>query len=59
MPELDDPPPLPPEAPDPGDCCGGGCVRCVFDVYEDARERYETALAAWRLRHRADGPLVK
>jgi Oxidoreductase-like protein, N-terminal len=42
-----DPAPVPPEKPDPGDCCGGGCVRCVYDVYEDALERYQAALLAW------------
>jgi len=26
-------------------------VRCVYDVYEEALERYEAALAAWRTRH--------
>ncbi|HET7844779.1 MAG TPA: oxidoreductase-like domain-containing protein [Xanthomonadales bacterium] len=33
--------PEPPEAPDPSDCCGGGCARCVFDVYDEQ-------LAEWR-----------
>ena len=33
-----------------GDCCGGGCVRCVYDVYEDALERYQAALKAWNER---------
>ncbi|MGA9341652.1 MAG: oxidoreductase-like domain-containing protein [Rhodanobacteraceae bacterium] len=47
----DDPPPKPPQEPDPADCCGEGCVNCVFDVYEAAVERYEVALAAWRQRH--------
>ncbi len=46
-----DPLPLPPTAPDAADCCGEGCVRCVHDVYEEALERYEVALAAWRARH--------
>jgi len=49
--DNDDPEPRKPEPPDPGDCCGGGCVRCVFDVYEDAMERYLAALAAWQARH--------
>ncbi|MBN8727906.1 MAG: hypothetical protein J0H15_09435 [Xanthomonadales bacterium] len=53
VPQTADPMPLPPEKPDPGDCCGGGCVRCVFDVYEDALERYESELTAWRTRHPA------
>jgi Oxidoreductase-like protein, N-terminal. len=49
--DIDDPPPLPPGAPEAADCCGEGCARCVFDVYEEALERYEAALAAWRVRH--------
>ena len=48
--EKDDPPPRRP-APDPGDCCGGGCVRCVYDLHDEAMARYEAALAAWRGRH--------
>jgi hypothetical protein len=47
----DDPPPVAPRRPDHDECCGGGCNPCVFDAYEDARERYEAALAAWRARH--------
>lgn len=43
-------PPTPPEKPLPSDCCGGGCARCVFDVYEDALERYERQLAQWQAR---------
>ena len=46
-----DPMPQPPARPEPEDCCGSGCVRCVFEVYEDARERYEEALRAWQARH--------
>lgn len=48
--EADPRPQRPPE-PDPADCCGGGCVRCIYDVHEDALERYEQALAAWLERH--------
>jgi hypothetical protein len=46
-----DPRPQPPPRPEPDDCCNGGCTRCVFDVYDEARERYEAALRAWRARH--------
>lgn len=49
--DIDDPPPLRPAEPEAADCCGEGCARCVFDVYEEALERYEAALAAWRTRH--------
>jgi ferredoxin len=38
-PDLDLPPR--PEPPHPGDCCGGGCARCVFDVYEGMLERWQ------------------
>jgi Oxidoreductase-like protein, N-terminal len=50
--EHDDPPPTPPVEPDAADCCGEGCTRCVFDIYEEARARYDESIAAWRLRHR-------
>jgi len=35
------PPPPPPEKPEPGDCCGSGCVRCVWDVYYEELEEYD------------------
>ncbi|KAI4386790.1 hypothetical protein MLD38_004692 [Melastoma candidum] len=35
------PPPPPPEKPSPDDCCGSGCVRCVWDVYYEDLEEYE------------------
>jgi hypothetical protein len=59
MPAADDPAPQSPQEPDPGDCCGEGCVNCVFDVYEAALARYELRLAAWRARHPEDVPPVK
>lgn len=46
-----DPPPIPPDKPEPADCCGGGCVVCVYDAYEAALDRYQKALAAWQARH--------
>ncbi len=39
--------PQPPEEPDPLDCCGEGCVRCVYDLYDEALAEYRVALAAW------------
>jgi oxidoreductase family protein len=50
-----DPPPIPPEKPLASDCCEGGCDRCVFDLYAEAAEQYEVALAAWRERHPGAG----
>ena len=36
-------PELPPRpvAPAPGECCGGGCARCVLDQYQEDLERWE------------------
>lgn len=39
--------PTPPEEPDALDCCGEGCVRCVYDVYDEAIAEYRQALATW------------
>jgi hypothetical protein len=49
----DDPRPQPPVRPGDEDCCKGGCDRCVFDLYEDALERYEFELKAWEERRKA------
>ncbi|GMH14898.1 hypothetical protein Nepgr_016739 [Nepenthes gracilis] len=32
--------PPPPEMPEPGDCCGSGCVRCVWDIYYEELDAY-------------------
>ncbi|XP_006340687.1 uncharacterized protein [Solanum tuberosum] len=32
--------PPPPEKPLPDDCCGSGCVRCVWDMYYEELEEY-------------------
>ncbi|KAK9066862.1 hypothetical protein SSX86_014185 [Deinandra increscens subsp. villosa] len=32
--------PPPPEKPLPGDCCGNGCVPCVWDVYFEELAEY-------------------
>jgi hypothetical protein len=48
----DDPAPQAPPEPDLEACCGQGCDPCVFDLYAEARERYEAALRAWQERRR-------
>lgn len=50
-----DPPPRPPVAPDPADCCGEGCANCVYDIHEAALQRYREALEAWRMRQQGVG----
>jgi oxidoreductase family protein len=47
----DDPRPQPPEPPDDDACCGNGCEPCVYDLYDQARERYRVALREWEARH--------
>ena len=49
-PDTDDPAPQAPPEPDLDACCGQGCERCVFDLYEAARERYRAELQAWQER---------
>jgi hypothetical protein len=51
---IPDPQPSCPHEPDPADCCGEGCVNCVFDVYEAAMQKYEAEMVAWRARHADD-----
>lgn len=34
-----------PQAPEPGDCCGGGCAVCVFDLYERELEAWKQRVA--------------
>ena len=45
---MNEPPELPPkpEPPDPGDCCGSGCPRCVLDVYDEQLAAWKAAVAA-------------
>ena len=51
------PRPVPPVQPALEDCCRSGCTPCVFDLYEEALERYERALAAWEAARRdAEAP---
>ena len=51
----DDHKPEPPEPPEPADCCGGGCERCVYDLHEEAMDRWREALRRWQAQH-APGP---
>ncbi|MEO6103911.1 MAG: oxidoreductase-like domain-containing protein [Pseudoxanthomonas sp.] len=41
------PAPERPVEPDPADCCGEGCVNCIYDIHEAAMERFEKDFAAW------------
>lgn len=52
----DDPEPRKPTEPDPLDCCGSGCVRCIFDVHDEAMERYRDRHAAWLARRISQQP---
>ncbi|WP_233171538.1 oxidoreductase-like domain-containing protein [Dyella sp. ASV21] len=51
-----DPPPVRPQRPDDEDCCGQGCVPCIFDLYDEAMGRYREELAAWQARHPGQSP---
>ncbi len=44
---IDPTKPQAPAEPDPADCCGSGCVRCIFDVHEDKMQRFHETLAEW------------
>jgi hypothetical protein len=45
-----------PEPPDPRDCCGSGCVRCIFDQYDDALAEWERTVARLRAEAAAQDP---
>jgi hypothetical protein len=54
-----EPPPQAPVPPALEDCCGSGCNPCIFDVYEDALERYRQRLTAWQQRQATARPRSK
>ena len=33
--------PAPPEKPSANECCGGGCVPCIYDYYYEAMEKWQ------------------
>ncbi|NDV12127.1 oxidoreductase-like domain-containing protein [Crenobacter caeni] len=41
-------PPVAPEPPAEGACCGSGCEPCVWDVYQGELAEYRRALALWQ-----------
>ena len=43
----DDPRPVAPEPPLPGDCCDSGCDPCVHDSYTEELQYYRQQLAKW------------
>ena len=49
-PHDNDPRPVPPVRPGREDCCKGSCDPCVFDLYDDALDRYRSDLQAWEER---------
>jgi hypothetical protein len=47
----DDPMPVAPLPPDDDACCGSGCDPCIWDWYQQERDRYLEELKAWQARH--------
>jgi hypothetical protein len=47
----EDPRPVPPPRPTDEDCCRKGCTPCIFELHDEAMERYEAALRQWEARH--------
>ncbi len=46
--------PPPPPRPDLEECCGGGCVPCILDYYEEALERWRRQVAEIKARRGMD-----
>jgi len=45
MSDANDALPPRPVLPRPEDCCGSGCPRCVYDLYDDAVAEWERLVA--------------
>lgn len=45
MSEVDAVLPPRPVAPRPDECCGGGCPRCVYELYDEAVAEWERLVA--------------
>ena len=50
-PDAPDAKPVPPNPEDYAGCCDSGCSPCVYDLYWEAQDKYEAALAEWQTRH--------
>ena len=49
-----DPRPVMPPEPEANACCQSGCDPCVYDLYWEAMDRYEQALAEWESRYASE-----
>lgn len=45
--------PVAPLPPDDNACCGSGCDPCIWDWYQQERDRYQAELKAWQARQPA------
>lgn len=43
-------PPIKPIEPAYDECCGQGCLRCVFDIYYEKLEKYEQEMEEYKKR---------
>jgi Oxidoreductase-like protein, N-terminal len=41
-------PPVEPNKPNDDDCCGNGCVNCVWDVYERDFEKFKEEMGKYQ-----------
>ncbi|RFA31101.1 hypothetical protein CAI21_00045 [Alkalilimnicola ehrlichii] len=49
IPTLELPPQ--PRRPEPDECCGSGCIPCVYDLYEEELAEWGERCAELRARH--------